>query len=88
MAAVKYEDYITFESGKRSGQPCIRKMRLTVYDVFEYLAGGMTIQELMDDFPELTREDIRACCDFGARLMRHTTWIPADEAAVRPEPVA
>ena len=51
MGAVKYEDYITFEPGKRSGQPCIRKMRLTVYDVFEYLAGGMTIEEVMDDFP-------------------------------------
>ena len=51
MSAVDYQDYITFEPGKRSGQPCIRRMRLTVYDVFEYLAGGMSIEEVMDDFP-------------------------------------
>ena len=51
MSAVDYQDYITFEAGKRSGQPCIRRMRLTVYDVFEYLAGGMSMEEVMDDFP-------------------------------------
>ena len=62
MSAVDYQDYITFEPGKRSGQPCIRRMRLTVYDVFEYLAGGMSIEEVMDDFPYLTRDDISAIC--------------------------
>ena len=64
MSAVDYQDYITFEPGKRSGQPCIRRMRLTVYDVFEYLAGGMSIEEVMDDFPYLTRDDISAICLF------------------------
>ena len=88
MTAVKYEDYITFESGKRSGQPCIRKMRLTVYDVFEYLAGGMTIQELMDDFPYLTRDDISACCDFAARVGLRTMWDWPSATPVRPKSVA
>ena len=74
ISAVDYQDYITFEPGKRSGQPCIRRMRLTVYDVFEYLAGGMSIEEVMDDFPELTRDDISAICDFAARVIRRTIW--------------
>lgn len=52
---------ITIEPGKRSGQPCIRRMRMTVRDVLEYLAGGMTVGEVLTDFPELTPEDIRAC---------------------------
>jgi uncharacterized protein (DUF433 family) len=51
---------ITNEPGKRSGQPCIRGMRITVRDVLEYLAGGMTVAELLADFPELTVEDVRA----------------------------
>ena len=74
MSAVDYQDYITFEPGKRSGQPCIRRMRLTVYDVFEYLAGGMSIEEVMDDFPYLTRDDISAICLFAARVVRRTMW--------------
>ena len=57
---------ITVEPGKRSGQPCIRGMRITVQDVLEYLAGGMTVQEVLTDFPELTAEDIRACLVFAA----------------------
>ena len=57
---------ITIEPGKRSGQPCIRGMRITVRDVLEYLAGGMTIPEILDDFPELTVDDIRACFRFAA----------------------
>lgn len=63
---VNYKEYITIEPGKRSGQPCIRSMRITVYDVFSYLAAGMTIEEVLDDFPELTREDILACFAFAA----------------------
>ena len=88
MSAVDYQDYITFEPGKRSGQPCIRRMRLTVYDVFEYLAGGMSIEEVMDDFPELTRDDISAICDFAARIVRRTMWDRAIETTLRSEPVA
>jgi uncharacterized protein (DUF433 family) len=61
-----YTDRITIEPGKRSGQPCIRGMRITVRDVLEYLAGGMTVPELLADFPELTAEDVRACLAFAA----------------------
>ena len=56
-----YRHIITIEPGKRSGKPCIRGMRITVTDVLEYLAGGMSIPEILADFPELTEEDIRAC---------------------------
>lgn len=58
--------FITIEPGKRSGQPCIRGMRITVRDILEYLAGGMTIEELLTDFPELTREDVQACLAYAA----------------------
>ena len=61
-----YRDIITIEPDKRSGQPCIRGMRITVYDVFEYLASGMTVAELLKDFPELTEIDIRACFAYAA----------------------
>lgn len=57
---------ITVEPGKRSGKPCIRGMRLTVSDVLEYLASGMTEAEILADFPELTLDDIRACLAFAA----------------------
>ena len=58
--------FIAVEPGKRSGQPCIRGMRLTVRDVLEYLAGGMTVPELWADFPELTADDVRTCFGFAA----------------------
>lgn len=61
-----YQDLITVEPGKRSGQPCVRGMRITVRDVLEYLAGGMTVDELLADFPELTTEDVRACLAYAA----------------------
>ena len=61
-----YSEIITIEPGKRSGKPCIRGMRITVYDVLEYLASGMTEDEILTDFSELTREDIRACLAFAA----------------------
>ncbi len=63
---IDYTKYITIEPGKRSGQPCIRGMRITVADVLEYLAGGMTIEDLLVDFPELTKEDVEACLLFAA----------------------
>ena len=65
---MSYQDIITIEPGKRGGQPCIRGMRITVYDVLSYLASGMTEQEVLDDFPELTHEDILACLSFAADL--------------------
>ena len=61
-----YQKIITIEPGKRSGKPCIRGMRITVYDILEYLAGGMTESEILEDFSELTQEDIRACLAFAA----------------------
>lgn len=63
---IDYKDYITIEPGKRSGKPCIRSMRITVYDVLSYLASGMSIEEILGDFPELTREDILACLAYAA----------------------
>lgn len=61
-----YHGIITIEPGKRGGKPCIRGMRITVYDVLEYLASGMSEDEILADFPDLTREDIRACLAFAA----------------------
>ncbi|MCI0359485.1 MAG: DUF433 domain-containing protein [Planctomycetaceae bacterium] len=61
-----YSQIITIEPGKRSGQPCIRGLRITVQDVLEYLAGGMSMDELLADFPDLTAEDIRACLAYAA----------------------
>ena len=61
-----YRDIITIEPGRRSGKPCIRGMRITVYDILEYLAGGMTESEILEDFSELTLEDIKACLAFAA----------------------
>jgi uncharacterized protein (DUF433 family) len=60
-----YHNIITIEPGKRSGKPCIRGMRITVYDILEYLAGGMTEAEILEDFSELTSEDIKACLAFA-----------------------
>ena len=58
---MKYSDIITIEPGKRGAKPCIRGLRITVYDVLEYLASGMTQDEILRDFPDLTKEDIQAC---------------------------
>jgi uncharacterized protein (DUF433 family) len=58
---MNYKDYITINPNKRSGKPCIRNLRMTVTDVLEYLASGMSEDEILDNFPDLTREDIRAC---------------------------
>lgn len=63
---MNYQDYITIEPDKRGGKPCIRGMRITVYDVLDYLASDMTEEEILEDFPDLTHEDIRACLSFAA----------------------
>jgi uncharacterized protein (DUF433 family) len=65
-----YSKIITLEAGKRSGKPCIRGMRITVTDVLEYLASGMTEDAILRDFPELTCADIRACLAFAAERER------------------
>ncbi len=59
-------DRITLEPGKRGGKPCIRGLRITVYDVLEYLASGMSNEEILDDFPYLQKEDILACLSYAA----------------------
>jgi uncharacterized protein (DUF433 family) len=61
-----WRQIITMESGKRGGRPCIRGMRITVYDVLSYLAAGMSEQEIVTDFPYLTADDVRACLSFAA----------------------
>ncbi len=63
---MNYQDIITIESGKRSGKSCIRGMRITVYEILEYLVSGMTEAEILEDFSELTSEDIKACLAFAA----------------------
>ncbi len=63
---MSYKDIITIEAGKRNGKPCIRGMRMTVYDVLGYLASGMTHQEILEDFPYLTEQDILACLSYAA----------------------
>ncbi len=65
-----FREIITIEPGKRSGKPCIRGLRITVQDVLEYLAGGMSEEEVLSDFPELTHDDIRACLAFAANRER------------------
>jgi len=70
-----YKKYITIEPDKRGGKPCIRGMRLTVYDVLEYLASDMSEDEILQDFPELTKDDIRACITFAANRERELTKI-------------
>jgi uncharacterized protein (DUF433 family) len=67
---MNYQNRITIEPGTRSGKPCIRGMRITVYDVLEYLASGMTEAEILADFPELTVEDFRAVYEFAAARER------------------
>lgn len=67
---MQFKNIITIEAGKRGGKPCIRGMRITVYDVLEYLASGMTEQEILQDFPYLTKEDILACLGFAAARER------------------
>jgi uncharacterized protein (DUF433 family) len=66
MPAMDYRERITIEPGKRSGKPCIRGLRITVFDVLDYLASGMTEAQILQDFPELTVDDIRACLAFAA----------------------
>jgi uncharacterized protein (DUF433 family) len=69
---MSYENIITIEPGKRGGKPCIRGMRVTIYDVLSYLAAGMTTEEILEDFPYLTREDILASLSFVAEREGHT----------------
>lgn len=72
-----YRQIITIEPGKMGGKPCIRGMRITVYDVLDYLASGMSEEEILHDFPYLKGEDIRACLAFAADRERRLISVPA-----------
>ena len=71
-----YTNIITVEPGKRGGKPCIRGLRITVYDILEYLASGMSDDEILADFPDLTKEDVRACLAFAAERERRLVSLP------------
>lgn len=70
-----YSKIITIEPGKMGGKPCIRGLRITVYDILDYLASGMSDDEILHDFPDLTRDDIRACLAFAADRERKLATI-------------
>jgi uncharacterized protein (DUF433 family) len=73
---MNYRDYITIEPNKRGGKPCVRGLRITVYEVLEYLASDMTEEEILDDFPDLTREDLKACIAYAADRERRLMTAP------------
>lgn len=74
---MSYQSIITMQPGKRDGKPCIRNMRITVYDVLGWMGSGMTIQDIINDYPELTVEDIQACLQFAAARERSLKYLPA-----------
>lgn len=74
---MNYQDRITFEPDKRGGKPCIRGLRITVYDVLNYMASGMTNEEILDDFPDLEPEDLKACLEFAANRERQIMSLAA-----------
>lgn len=77
-----YRERISIDPRIRSGKPCVRGTRIAVADVFDYLGGGMTISEILDDFPDLAADDIRACFAFAADRDRRLNIVP-NEAALR-----
>ncbi len=72
-----YRPFITIEPGKRGGKPCIRGLRITVYDVLEYLSSGMSVDDIVSDFPDLTPDDVRACLAFAADREKRLVKVPA-----------
>jgi uncharacterized protein (DUF433 family) len=75
---MNYKQRITIEPDKRSGKPCIRGLRITVIDILQYLASGMSVAEILGDFPDLYEEDIRACLAFAADRERRLCLIPPE----------
>jgi uncharacterized protein (DUF433 family) len=73
---MNYQDYITIDPNKRGGKPCVRGLRITVYEVLEYLALEMTEAEILEDFPDLTKEDLKACIAFAADRERRLMIVP------------
>ena len=78
---MNYKDRIALDPRIRSGKPCIRGTRIAVADIFDYLGGGMTVAEILNDFPDLTAEDIQACFAFAADRERRLMVIPYEVAA-------
>jgi uncharacterized protein (DUF433 family) len=76
LIVMDYTKIITIEPDKRSGKPCIRGMRMTMTEAPEYLAGGMTPEEIVAEFPDLALEDIRACLAFAADRERKLATLP------------
>lgn len=76
LSIMNYRDYITIEPDKRGGKPCVRGLRITVYEVLEYLASEMTEQEILEDFPDLTHEDLKACLTYAADRERRLMMSP------------
>ena len=74
---MKYQDYITIDPNKRGRKPCVRGLRITVYEVLEYLASDMTEDQILEDFPDLTRDDLKACIAFAADRERRLLTVPA-----------
>lgn len=72
-----YKDIITVEADKRSGKPCIRSLRITVEDILRWLASEMTIAEILEDFPDLVREDILVALEFSAEQMKRVQYAAA-----------
>ncbi|MBN8683682.1 MAG: DUF433 domain-containing protein [Chitinophagales bacterium] len=68
-----YKNIITIESGKRSGKPCIRNMRITVEDILRWLASDMSFEEILEDYPELTKEDLLVALEFTAQRNQRTS---------------
>ena len=73
---MNYKEIITIEPNKRGGKPCVRGLRITVYEVLEYLASEMTEAEILEDFPDLTREDLKACIAYAADRKRRLMTVP------------
>ncbi|MEL6351556.1 MAG: DUF433 domain-containing protein [Cyanobacteria bacterium J06627_28] len=73
---MNYRDIITVESDKRGGKPCVRGLRITVYEVLEYMASEMTESEILEDFPDLTQEDLKACIAYAADRERRFMSAP------------
>jgi len=74
---MNYREIITIDPDKMGGKPCVRGLRITVYDVLDYLASGMTETEILADFPDLTSDDIRACLAFAAERERRLSSLSA-----------
>ncbi len=77
---MNYQDYITIDPNKRGGKPCVRGLRITVYEVLEYLASEMSEAEILEDFPDLTKEDLKACIAFAADRERRLMTVPVATA--------